>query len=190
MTAFAILTVMGVDRPGLTQAVAEAVADVGGSWLESHLMSMAGMFVGSVHVELAASNLRSLEQRLASLRTERLQVTVVPVGSAETEQAEPEQLLFLELVGQDRPGIVQEVTTALADLGVNIANFESAVENSSWSGSRLFRATAELMLPEGIGEDQVREALEGLSGEIMVDLDAVEDGPVTPRPDPTPASIG
>ena len=186
MTAHAILTVVGPDRPGLTQVLADAIADLGGSWLDSHLMSMGGMFVGSVHVELPGPDFDRLEQRLASVQPQVLRVTVVPVAS-EAEQDSGEQLLFLELVGQDRPGIVQEVTTALAGLGVNIATFESAVENSSWSGARLFRATAELLLPADVAEDRVREALEGLSGEIMVDLDAVEDTPVTPRPDPTPA---
>lgn len=189
MPAAAILTVIGPDRPGLTQSIAAAVMEVGGNWLESHLSSMAGHYVGSVHVELAGPDLDALDQRLAALRSEGLQITVVPVG-ATALPAGAEQLLFLELVGQDRPGIVQEVTSALAGIRVNIATFESAVENSSWSGATLFRATAELLLPPEVSEDQVRAALEGLSGEIMVDLDAVEDEPIIPRPDPTPASTG
>ncbi|WP_205480824.1 glycine cleavage system protein R [Sphingomonas arenae] len=187
MTAPAILTVIGPDRPGLTQEVAAAVMEVGGNWLESHLSSMAGMFVGAVHVELPGSMLTALEERLAALQTDRLKITVVPVSEV-AGLPDAEQLLFLELVGQDRPGIVQEVTSALAGIRVNIATFESAVEDSSWSGAKLFRATAELLLPPEVSETQVREVLEGLSGEIMVDLDAVEDGPIIPRPDPTPAS--
>lgn len=186
MTAHAILTVVGPDRPGLTQALAGAVTEVGGSWLDSHLMRMGGMFVGSVHVELPSPSLGKLEEKLSAIEPHDLRVTVVPVVAEDTESPD-DHLLFVELVGQDRPGIVQEVTTALADLKVNIATFESSVENSSWSGARLFRATAELLVPAAVGEDRVREVLEGLSGEIMVDLDAVEDSPVIPRPDPTPA---
>lgn len=66
---------------------------------------------------------------------------------------------------------MREVTTALAALSVNIDRFESSIANSSWSGARLFRATAQLELPAGVAEAQVRDALECLSGEIMVDLE-------------------
>jgi len=188
MSASVILTVIGPDRPGLTQAIAAAVVESGGNWLESHLSNMAGMFVGSVHVELAGQSLTALQEAVTKLDPAGLQVTVLPVGPTQATDSDLDHWLFLELVGQDRPGIVQEVTSALAALKVNIATFESSIEDSSWSGAKLFRATAELSLPAETTEDQVRDALELLSGEIMVDLEAVEDGPIIPRPDPTPAS--
>jgi glycine cleavage system regulatory protein len=188
MSASAILTVVGSDRPGLTQAIADAVAAAGGNWLESHLASMGGMFVGSIHVEVAGSDLSQLEAKLGAIDPTGLRVTVMPVAPVARFGQSEGQELFLDLVGQDRPGIVQEVTTALAALKVNISTFESSVESSSWSGERLFRATAELTLPPDVDEFQVREALEQLSGEIMVDLDAIEDELAGPRPDPIPSS--
>eukprot|EP01041_Mallomonas_annulata_P034880 gene34880-57733_t len=48
-----ILSVIGSDRPGLTQALANAVLSAGGNWLESHLSRLGGLYVGSVRVELA-----------------------------------------------------------------------------------------------------------------------------------------
>lgn len=36
-----ILSVIGSDRPGLTQALADAVLSAGGNWLESHLSRLA-----------------------------------------------------------------------------------------------------------------------------------------------------
>ena len=78
--------------------------------------------------------------------------------------------LGIELVGQDRLGIVREVTSALAALGVNIEEFSTGTENTAWSGELLFRAEARLSLPKGVSVDRVREALEDISGEIMVDL--------------------
>ncbi len=79
-------------------------------------------------------------------------------------------LVDLELVGQDRPGIVREVTAVLAALGVNIEDFATSRENSSMSGAPLFRASARLMVPDGTSPDQVQDALERISGEIMVDF--------------------
>ncbi len=79
-----------------------------------------------------------------------------------------------QIVGQDRPGIVREVTTVLAGLDVNIEDFTTAIEGSAWSGAPLFRARAKLLIPATVSTDQVRDALERISGEIMVDF-SVQD---------------
>ena len=50
--ASVILSVIGSDRPGLTEALAGAVLAAGGNWLESHLSRLGGLYVGSVLVEL------------------------------------------------------------------------------------------------------------------------------------------
>lgn len=167
MTTRIILTVIGSDRPGLTQALADAVLAAGGNWLESHLSRLGGKYVGSVLVELEPGGLAVLEQEVRKVDATGMQVAIVFAGD---EPAIAVRGMVLELVGQDRPGIVREVTAVLAGLGVNIDSFSSGTENSAWSGEQLFRARAELTLPEGTDADRVREALEGISGEIMVDF--------------------
>ena len=91
------------------------------------------------------------------------------VGADQDSRSEGESLT-LELVGQDRPGIVREVTAVLAGLGVNIEDFATSRGNSSMSGALLFRASARLMVPQGTAPEAVRQALERISGEIMVDF--------------------
>jgi len=167
MTTRIILTVLGSDRPGLTQALADAVLAAGGNWLESHLSRLGGKYVGSVLVELDDGKLATLEQEIRKVDAGGLQVAIVFAGEA---PATPTRAMVFELVGQDRPGIVREVTAVLAGLGVNIESFASGTENSAWSGGQLFRARADLTLPEGTDADTVREALEAISGEIMVDF--------------------
>jgi glycine cleavage system regulatory protein len=85
--------------------------------------------------------------------------------------------LSLSVTGQDRPGIVREVTQALAALAVNIETLESRVEDGAWSGGRLFRADAELRLPAGIAQADVQAALEAISAEIMVDIAVAAPSP-------------
>lgn len=167
MTSRVILTAVGSDRPGLTQLLADAIFAAGGNWLESQLSHLGGMFVGSVLVELAADAVPALEQAIRTIDPRGLAVTLVPAGDGGEA---PGHELGLELVGQDRPGIVREVTSVLAGLGVNIEDFATATEHGSWSGEPLFRAEARLTVPEGTSPDQVREALEAISGELMVDF--------------------
>jgi glycine cleavage system regulatory protein len=167
MTTKVILSAVGSDRPGLTQALADAVLAAGGNWLESHLSRLGGKYVGSVLVEIDEDRLPALENRIRDVDASGLHVSIVAAGE---EPTGPAHLVSIELVGQDRPGIVREVTTVLAQLGVNIEDFGSGTENSSWSGERLFRATARLNIPAETSLEQVRNALEAISGEIMVDL--------------------
>ena len=162
-----ILTVVGSDRPGLTRAIADAVFAAGGNWLESHLSRLGGKYVGSVLVELSEDRLGELEAAARAIDAVGLKVDLVATAGAPERTGRP---LGIEIVGQDRPGIVREVTTVLAGLDVNIEDFATAIEGSAWSGAPLFRAKAKLLIPAELSTDQVREALERISGEIMVDF--------------------
>jgi glycine cleavage system regulatory protein len=166
MTTSVILTVVGSDRPGLTQSLADAILAANGNWLESHLSRLGGKYVGSVLVELPEEQLADLERRVQAIDAAGLHVAIVGAG----EGAAAGEALQLDLVGQDRLGIVREVTGVLARLGVNIEDFVTSRENGAWSGELLFRASARLTLPTGITEEAVRDALEQISGEIMVDI--------------------
>lgn len=168
MTSRMILSAIGPDRPGLTQALAEAVHGAGGNWLESHLSHLGGQYVGAVLVEIAEDRVVELEAAARGVDAQGLHVKVIRAGEAPAEATG--DTLKIEIVGQDRPGIVREVTSALAPLGVNIEDLVTGTENSAWSGDLLFRATARLSLPASVTLDQVQDALEAISAEIIVDL--------------------
>lgn len=172
MNQSVILTVLGSDRPGLTRAIAEAVYAAGGNWLESHLSRLGGKYVGSVLVELAGERLGELEAAARAIDAVGLDVALVPAAGEAERAGQP---LRIEIVGQDRRGIVREVTTVLAGLDVNIEDFTTAIEATAWSGAPLFRAKAKLFIPAKLSTDQVREALERISGEIMVDFGIVDE---------------
>lgn len=167
MKTSVILSAVGGDRPGLTQGLAEAVFAAGGNWLESNLSHLGGKYVGSILVELDTGRLGELGQAVDRLNAGGLHVQIVPAGDAAPTVGKP---LWFELVGQDRPGIVHEVTAVLAGLGVNIEDFATRTEIGSMSAERLFRANARLTVPDGTSPDDVQAALEAISGEIMVDF--------------------
>lgn len=167
MTALVILTALGSDRPGLTQALADAVHGAGGNWRESQLARLGGKYVGAVLVEIAESDQPALERAVSAIDPDTLTVTLI---EAAADAPAAGRALRLELVGADRPGIVREVTAVLSALHINIAEMESRVDDGAWSGERLFRANATLSVPEGTDPDAVIAALEAISAEIMVDL--------------------
>lgn len=161
-----ILSVIGSDRPGLTQALAAAVLSAGGNWLESHLSRLGGLYVGSVLVELATDQIEALRAAVSAVDAHGLEVRIAPA----TEHTRPAgDAVYFSLVGQDQPGIVHKVTAVLSQLNVNIETFESRISAEPYSGAPLFNMEARLRLPAGLSVAGVQDALEGISAEIMVD---------------------
>jgi glycine cleavage system regulatory protein len=162
-----ILSVMGSDRPGLTQALATAVLSAGGNWLESHLSRLGGLYVGSVLVELDANGIEALRSAVQSVDAQGLDVRIAP--SVDAPGVGGDEVLF-SLVGQDRPGIVRQVTAVLSRIDVNIEAFDTHISAEPHSGAPLFHLDARLRLPTALRAEDVQAALESISAEIMVDI--------------------
>ncbi|HKO09880.1 MAG TPA: ACT domain-containing protein [Alphaproteobacteria bacterium] len=168
MTAFLILTAIGKDRPGLVSALSEEIAAHGGNWLESRMARLAGEFAGIVRVSVPAANAEALVAALRGLEARGLRVTVER-GVGEVP-ATVRAGFKLELMGQDHPGIIRDVTHALAALGVNIEELTTEIESGSMSGTALFRASARLSAPAQVKAAELRESLERLAGDLMVEI--------------------
>lgn len=165
--ASVILSVIGSDRPGLTGALAQAVLSAGGNWLESHLSRLGGLYVGSVLVAIDAGQVEALRAAVRAVDAQGLTVQLAPAVEAPETAGEA---LHLAVVGQDRPGIVRQVTAVLSGLEVNIEAFDTRVSPEPHSGGALFHVDARLRLPSGVDAAAVQDALEAISAEIMVDI--------------------
>ena len=76
----------------------------------------------------------------------------------------------LHLVGNDRPGIVHEITSVLAGHKVNVIELETSVEGASMGGGDLFKARAKLLIPESSDVIALENGLEELANDLMVDI--------------------
>lgn len=158
-----ILTVIGPDRPGLVRALAQAVANQGGSWLESRMARLGGQFAGIVRIEAPETILGELHH----LEQHGLRVTAEPVEPAAPPVGER---LMLEVTGNDRPGIVRDVTRVLSENAINIEELTTNVEAASFTGGTLFRAIAILRAPDHAAVEAAQSGLEQLGNELMVDV--------------------
>lgn len=168
MTVSLIVTLIGTDRPGLVNAVAERAAACGASWLESSMAHLAGKFAGIVRLEVAAADAAGLESALRELAAQGLNLSI-----ERAEHAAPggkQRLIRMALIGHDRPGIVREISAALARHGASISKLETACESASFSGEPLFRAALEVRVPATVEPAQLQAELEALANELMVDL--------------------
>lgn len=161
-----VLTVTGKDRAGLVSALADAIADHGGSWGHSQLTELAGRFAGIVTVEIPEGKAEELEAALRSLSG----VRDLGVDTASEANGPTGEVIHLELVGNDRPGIVKEVTGALVAHGVRIESMETRTSSAPMAGGDLFELTAVLRPGPESDLSGARAALEALASELMVDL--------------------
>ncbi|MBD5803133.1 Glycine cleavage system transcriptional repressor [Azoarcus sp. Aa7] len=168
MNASLVITLIGTDRPGLVNALAARAATCGANWLESSMAQLAGKFAGIVRLEVAEADAGKLEAALRELESEGLRLTIERGAAAPA--ANTARTTKLALVGHDRPGIVREISAALARHGASISKLETACENASFSGEPLFRASIEVQVPASVEPAVLKAELETLANELMVDL--------------------
>lgn len=163
-----VLTILGADRPGLVESIASLVAQHNGNWLESRMAHLAGQFAGILRVEVDPAHAEALTQALAGLASAGLETVIHPDPVAATPIDRP--LVKLDLLGQDRPGIVRQISSVLAALGVNVEELNTECRAAAETGQPLFQATAQLRLPPDVSEDSLRTALENVAADLMVDV--------------------
>jgi len=166
------MTIIGPDRTGLVDSVAALVAEHGGNWLESRMSRLGGHFAGILRVELPEEQEKGLVKALEGLATRGLTIVVHPdqPGAA----TKPPRLSVLEIVGQDRPGIVSQISHALAGFGVNVEELETECGSAAMSGETLFKARARLSIPESCDADEIRRQLEKIAEDLIVEISLEE----------------
>jgi glycine cleavage system regulatory protein len=167
-----VMTIIGPDRTGLVEAVARVVTSHNGNWLESRMCRLGGEFAGILRVEIPEEKKTSLLDAL-----QKISGLKVTVHEGETKAAPKNaRQTKMEIIGQDRPGIVHEISTALARANVNVEEFSSEVISGAMTGETLFKASARLQLPERCDLAALKRDLEKIAADLLVDVSLGELG--------------
>jgi glycine cleavage system regulatory protein len=161
-----VLTIIGDDRAGLVAALAEVVSAHGGNWERSELAELAGTFAGIVEVSVPAEQSGALTSALNSL--DGLLKVTAHTGAAQASEQWP--LLSLTVIGNDRPGIVKEISAALSRQELSIEHLSSRTIDAPMAGGKLFEASVGVRMPADADTAIIRASLEDLAAEIQVDL--------------------
>lgn len=174
MTTTLVLSVIGNDRAGLVKSLADVIEASGGNWERSHLSELAGKFAGIVVVTVPEDRADELRAALAPLQG-LLDVSVHDgamgeIAGAGTATETDRREVRVELLGNDRSGIVGAVSGVLAKHGLSVAELESGTRDAPMAGGRLFEATAVATVPADTDLEALQADLEELATEIMVDV--------------------
>ncbi|MFP6857022.1 MAG: ACT domain-containing protein [Roseibacillus sp.] len=167
MPSSLVMTVIGPDRPGLVEELSKTIASHEGSWLESRMAHLAGHFAGLLRVECPDEKSAELVSALQSLEGLSVQV------AEELERpAGKKKVLSFDVVGNDRPGIIQELSSAIARAGGNVEELISNLESAPHAGHPMFRATGSVAVAADFDETTLLNALEALGPDLAVSLES------------------
>ena len=161
-----IVSFIGDDRPGVVQLIADVVAGHGGSWQESRMSGLGGYFSGTARIVISADSLEALDQSLQSLEG----ITCVIRQSRETSPGKVTQKMKLDIVGPDRPGILQDVTSELVGHGINVIEMETEVRPASMSGELNFIADAFVEVPNEVDIESLDRQLGAIAKNLGLDI--------------------
>ncbi len=174
-TTSLVVTVMGRDRPGIVRALSDRAQRHGANWTVSHMARIAGEFAGMAHFDVPRDKAKALADALCALESSGLKVAVAT--SQVATGAPPGWRGFdFEFVGDDRVGIVADLTRVLAARGVSIERLNTETLKRQSPAKSRFKVAAHLLVPVAVDVESLRAELGELARSLMADVQLGERG--------------
>jgi glycine cleavage system regulatory protein len=168
MKATLVLTLIGLDKPGLVKAISDTAARHAANWEASRMARLGGRFAGLLLVTIEPDRAEALQRELEALS--ELGLKVVVERSAQVEARRNWQTVRLDLLGTDQVGIMRNVAATLSELGINVDDLSTECQSAPISGGDLFKLSAVLACPPSVSLDQLKLELERVANDLMVDI--------------------
>ncbi len=161
-----VLTAIGENRAGLVEMLSRTISENGGNWMESSMARLADKFAGILRVEVSPADADALVAALESLDA----LTISVSHATSPAEAEAPRRLHFTLVGQDRADIVREVAQVFTRYAVTVDELKTLTSSAPMSGETLFHARASLQATHDLDAAALKDELEKLSTELVVDI--------------------
>lgn len=169
-----IVNMAGPDRPGLVESLSTAISNAKGNWEGSRMARLGGQFAGVVNVVVPGDQVEVLRKELDTIAADDLLVSIVETSVCGKLAGSEGESLMLEVVGQDRTGIVKEISQALAGLEVNVEELTTECLSAPMSGEKIFEAVAVITIPKSVSEADIQEKIESIAQDLAVTLSDIE----------------
>lgn len=167
LTTSLVVTVVGPDKPGIVRKISECAQTAAVNWADSHMTRLAGQFAGIVHLQVSPNDAEAITESLRKLEADGLQIAIARSDGRPVPA--DRRAVRLELSGPDKPGIVRRLSTLLAERGISIENLETEIVGQP-DAAHVFKVQALLVVPQALPDETLRELLDGLGTELMVDV--------------------
>jgi glycine cleavage system transcriptional repressor len=165
------VSAIGRDRPGIVAAVTEVLLEHDGNIEDSQMTILRGHF--TIMLIVSTPDAVDVERLRGDLEQagERLELEAVSLNEVTELEPEVEPLPshIVTVYGVDHPGIVHAVTSALAELGINITDLETRVVTEE-DEQPLYLMMMEVALPRAASLEEVEESLRAAGEREGVEL--------------------
>ena len=162
------MTVIAPDRPGLVERIASLVAHHGGNWEESRMCHLGGQFAGILKIQMDSENQNAFLREIDELEKENIKVHITEDDYLEVSE---EEVIRMKVMTQDDKGIVREISRVLMKHNANVEELHTELQNEPMSGLAMLVCEIQFKLPEDGDLSQLHDDLEGVSFDLMVDID-------------------
>ncbi|PSU32546.1 glycine cleavage system protein R [Photobacterium lutimaris] len=157
------VTLAGQDHPQLINKLAAKTHELGGKWLISKINRLDNQVVGILKIDIPAQSAGQLKELFQA--QQELDIRVVEaseVGEIKTDH------LTLKVESKDRPGIVNDITRILDNIGIGIVKIENHRIGVPDLGQALFFAELQVDVPTEVDIEQLLEALQQVDSGLIV----------------------
>jgi len=163
------LSAIGRDRPGIVAEVTGTLLRHGVNLADSQMAILGGHFAMMLVLETSeATDLKALRADLESSR-DKLELEAISLSAIDAAQAridEPSHVITL--YGADHPGIVNSVTAALAERGVNITDLDTHLVGEE--SEPVYMMILEVALPEDLSGEELETFLREVARDQKLEL--------------------
>jgi len=169
---YLVLTALGADRPGLVAEVSAFVTERQANVEDSRMAVMGAEFGILLLVAGSAEAITAIERDVALLTKQTgLAVLTRPTKSPQEHRRARVIPCMVSAETLDHEGIVQAITRAMHQLGVNIVALECAAYQAPVTGSPLFRLEARVDVPESIPVGELRRTMGAVAEAENLEID-------------------
>jgi len=166
---YVVLSAMGPDKPGIVNQLSRFLYDAGANLEDSRMAVLGEQFA----VILLASGEHGLEAKLRPRIADiegHTGLTVSMKTSGARQSSQPGMPCEVTAIALDHPGIVHNISHAVARRGANIESLESSSAPAPLTGSPLFTLRMVCSLPEAVRFGVFKTELEEVGVELGVDV--------------------
>lgn len=162
-----VISFITEDKPGVVEALSKIIDTHNGNWLESRLSQLAGKFAGIIRVSVESNKTADLQSELLAYSNDNFTIII---ESADQPHSLPSNVNNLSIFGLDRPGIVREISTALASKQMNVIELNSDISSAPMTGEPLFHADVKFIAPENESLDDIESQLDAIAAQLSLDI--------------------
>lgn len=163
---WSVLTLVGADQSGIVAAVTDTLYQRGCSLAQASMMQLGANF--AIMLRVSHEEDKNLREILADI-CERMGLHLHIDEDVSVQSAALEPDVQVTVYGADRSGIVAQVTSALAQAGLNIIDLETDVAGSK--DKPIYIMNIEGFAENGI--EPLQKAIESLDSDIEVNIDEI-----------------